>query len=336
MKRTHRLIPATATILLGLALIAAAGACGSSGGGAASSPSPSPSVATREQVTSLVDTTAAAIEKDAPGTFAAIDAGKAPYVDPQDPSLYAFVYDGQVTLVADPDPALQGKNMRGVPDAAGICFRDQLVVGGFANGSGWVQYVKEKPGASDLYSKESYYKLIRGSDGKDYVVGAGRYLGPWEAGASPNPSPTTAQPTKAAIKDFVDAAWRHAKDVGQEQAIADFEDPTGPWLHDGLYVFAYDMKGTVLTIPVDPSTKGVDRWDARDPNGTYFVRDLVNTAKSPGSGWVTYLYTNPAAGFAMQDKESYVRGVDDTWLIGAGTYAGATAEGSTGESSSGD
>lgn len=326
MRLTHRFVTVAVVVLLGGGLIAAAAACGTSSGGA--SPEPSAAAVTREQVTALVDTTCAAIEKDAAGTFAAIDAGEAPYVDPQDPSLYAFVYDGQITLVADPDASLRGTNLRGVPDEAGTCFRDQIVVGAFANGSGWVEYVKRKPGADGLYRKESYYRLVTGSDGAEYVVGAGRYLGPWDGTPSPNPSATPAQPTKAEVKEFVDSAWQHAAQVGKEQALADFMDTSGPWLRDGLYVFAYDMKGRVLGIAVDPAATGVDRWDARDPNGTYFVRELASTAQDDGSGWVTYLYTNPSAGFALQEKTSYARRVDDTWLIGAGTYAGGAGESS--------
>ena len=44
-------------------------------------------------------------------------------------------------------------------------------------------------------------------------------------------------------------------------------------------------------------------------------------AKDPGKGWVNYLYINPAQGDELQRKTSYVRRVDDTWFIGAGTYA---------------
>jgi hypothetical protein len=48
-------------------------------------------------------------------------------VDADDPSLYVFVLDPSVRLVAHPDPALQGKSMKGVPDAAGKLVRDEMV-----------------------------------------------------------------------------------------------------------------------------------------------------------------------------------------------------------------
>ena len=305
-----------------LTLAAFAAGCGSSAVQGTASPSPRETGAvTEQQVIDLVDATGAAIEKDAAATFAAINAGEAPYVDPSNPALYVFVFDRQVTIVADPDPAFQGRNMQGVPDAAGKLFRDALVAGAFADGSGWIEYVKEVPGKQGLYRKASYYKLVTGSDGVQYVVGAGRYLGPGEGTPSPSPSASAAAPSKAEVKVFVDEAWALARKVGKEKAIAAFMDTGGRFYRDGLYVFAYDMGGVVLCLPAEPSKVGDDRWDAQDPAGTYFVRDLVAVAKDPGKGWVNYLYINPAQGDELQRKTSYVRRVDDTWFIGAGTYA---------------
>ena len=307
-----------------LALAAFAAGCGSSAEQGTASPSPRETGAvTEQQVIDLVDATGAAIEKDAAGTFAAINAGEAPYVDPANPALYAFVFDRDVIAVANPDPAIRGRDMKGVPDAAGTMFRDAMVAGAFADGSGWVEYVKEEPGKQGLYRKASYYKLVTGSDGVQYVVGAGRYLGPWEGTPSPSPSAAAAAPTKAAVKALVDEALAYARKVGKKKAIAAFMDTSGPFYRDGLYIFAYNTDGVVLCLPAEPSKVGDDRWDAQDPAGTYFVRELVRMAQNHGKGWVDYLYINPAQGDELQQKTSYVRRVDDTWYIGAGTYAPA-------------
>jgi len=309
-----------ATALLATAALLTA--CGSSEGGATASPSGSGvATVTEQQVVALVDLTCGAIEKDAAGTFAAIDAGEAPYVDPRNPALYAFVFDRSVKVVANPDPAFQGRDMKGVPDATGKLFRDALVAGAFADGSGWIEYVKEEPGEKGLFRKASYYKLVTGSDGERYVVGAGRYLGPWDGTPSPGPSAAAEAPSKAEVKRFVDQAWEFARAEGKDKAIEEYMDTSGPFYRDGLYVFAYDMSGTVLCLPAEPQKVGDDRWDAQDPAGAYFVREIVGVAKDPGQGWVTYRYINPAQGDELEQKTSYVRRVDDTWLLGAGTYA---------------
>ncbi|MBI4334517.1 MAG: transporter substrate-binding domain-containing protein [Chloroflexi bacterium] len=131
---------------------------------------------TREQVTRLVEQTAADIGKDAAGTFKKVNAGEHPYRDRQDPALYVFVYDMEVTVVAHAYRAsMVGENYRGQTDTAGKKFRDEIVEGALRDGSGWVDYVTTKADESGLFFKSSYYRLARGSDGRDYAVSAGLF-----------------------------------------------------------------------------------------------------------------------------------------------------------------
>ncbi len=418
-------------------------------------PSPSASPVSERQVTGLVDSTGAALHKDAAATLAAIDAGEAPYTDPANPDLYAFVYDTGVTLVATPDAAVRGQSMTGKPDAAGKPFRDEIVAGALAKGSGWEQYVYKAPGKKGLFLKSTYYKLVTGSDGQRYVVCAGRYLGRAEvapqAGSAASTAATQADvqtfvekavayarmngkdaalaaftapggefhdgelyiyaydfdgtviahggdpslvgknligmkdpngvpvikdlvhlaedgsgwlyfmwgnplndnrvepklgyvmkvddswflgsgtygpaavkpPSKAQVKAFVDEAWTYANKVGRQQAIDVFMDKGGPFFRGELYVFADQFDGTVLCFPIEPQSVGKNLWDRRDPDGVYPVREMAAVAEDPGSGWASYKYANPAQGYQMQRKLSYVRRVDDTWFLGAGTYVPA-------------
>lgn len=439
-----------------LALPALLVGCGAATGQEPASPSPSTAAPISErQVVDLVDVTCAAIETDAPGTLAAINAGKAPYVDPSNPALYAFVFDLDVSVAANPHPEMQGQSLKGKPDAAGKLFRDEIVAGALAKGSGWEQYVYAQPGTDGLQLKTTYYKLAHGSDGRQYVVGAGRYLGPWEGTPQPSPSAsgaaTQAQvqafvekavayarthpkkqalaaftapggefhegelyiyaydysgtviahggdpklvgkdligmtdpnglpviknlvrlakdgsgwlyfmwgnplndnrvepklgyvmkvddswflgsgtygpaavkpPSKAQVKAFVDEAWTYANKVGRQQAIDVFMDKSGPFFRGELYVFADQFDGTVLCFPIEPQSVGKNLWDRRDPDGVYPVREMAAVAEDPGSGWASYKYANPAQGYQMQRKLSYVRRVDDTWFLGAGTYVPA-------------
>ena len=178
---------AGAVLALAPALVAAG--CGSSGSAASGSPSPAGEQAiTGQQVIDLVDVTGAALQKDAAGTLATINAGEAPYVDPANPALYAFVYDTHVKIVGHPEVAQQGRDMKGVPDATGKLFRDQMIARAVAAGSGWISYVREEPGKDGLFDKRAYFRLVTGSDGMDYVVGAGMYGGPYEGPAKVSPS----------------------------------------------------------------------------------------------------------------------------------------------------
>ena len=129
-----------------------------------------------QQVTDLVNSTAKDIAADTPGTLASINAGQAPYRDEIDKELYAFVFDTNVTIMANgATHSNVGKNLAGTTDVTGKAFRDEIVQGAIRNNTGWVMYTYSNPDSLGLYQKMSYYRLVNGSDGVSYVVGAGRY-----------------------------------------------------------------------------------------------------------------------------------------------------------------
>lgn len=129
-----------------------------------------------EEVIKLAEQTADDLGKDAAGTIVKINAGASPYLNPQNRALYVFVFDKYVTSVANAsNPAVIGRNFKGVPDMAGKLFRDAVVENALLKGSGWEDYVFTMPGNIGLFYKTVYYKLVTGSDGKQYIVCAGRY-----------------------------------------------------------------------------------------------------------------------------------------------------------------
>ncbi len=54
-------------------------------------------------------------------------------------------------------------------------FRDEIVAGALQNGSGWVEDIYINPVETGLYYKKTYYRLVSGSDGQQYVVCSGTY-----------------------------------------------------------------------------------------------------------------------------------------------------------------
>jgi len=130
---------------------------------------------TEEQVTTLVANTAADLAKDAAATLAKINVGEPPYKDKANPALYAFVYNTEVVMIAHPKESLVGKSFKGKPDVKGTMFRDLIVSGAIEHGTGWQDYLYQKPGETGIHPKRAYYKLIEGSDKVQYVVVAGMY-----------------------------------------------------------------------------------------------------------------------------------------------------------------
>ncbi len=129
-----------------------------------------------EVVIQLVNLTATAIETDVQGTFLEINLGEDPYKNRTHQELYVFVYDTNVTMVADADNIkLVGVNCRGKTDVTGKPFRDEIVADALQNGSGWVEYLYINPVETGLYRKKTYYQLARGSDGQQYVICCGIY-----------------------------------------------------------------------------------------------------------------------------------------------------------------
>lgn len=134
------------------------------------------SAQTSEQVVSLVKHTKAAIEKNALQTFARINRAEHPYKDKNNPSLYIFVFDTDLTVIAHAiKTKVIGKNVKGKPDVKGKKFRDEMLAIAKKDGSGWVDYYFLNPKSKKTEHKTAYIELAKGNDGKSYIVGSGMY-----------------------------------------------------------------------------------------------------------------------------------------------------------------
>lgn len=133
---------------------------------------------TDEDVMALVKQTRAAIEKNATETFAKINRAEHPYKNKDNPSLYVFVFDTDLTVVAHAiKTKVVGKNVKGKPDIKGKKFRDEMLIKAKSQGSGWVDYYFLNPKSKETEHKKAYIELAKGDDGKEYIVGSGKYFG---------------------------------------------------------------------------------------------------------------------------------------------------------------
>ena len=132
---------------------------------------------TTEEVTALVEKTSEDISKNLYQTLAKINMGEHPYKNIDNPSLYAFVLDTDLNLIAHFKTAIVGRNMKGKPDVKGKLYRDEFLAVAQKDGSGWVDYYFENPKTKKIEHKNTYVKLAKGSDGKDYIVCSGMYYG---------------------------------------------------------------------------------------------------------------------------------------------------------------
>jgi signal transduction histidine kinase len=123
----------------------------------------------------------------------------------------------------------------------------------------------------------------------------------------------------ANLTRFVDRAVAYAKEHGKDAALREFNDVNGTFIQGDLYVFAYDINGTVIALPYQKDLLGTDRTGITDSNGVKFIDRLIEVARE-GGGAVYYIYPNPADNNRQEFKISYVKPVDSTWFVGSGIY----------------
>ena len=130
-----------------------------------------------EDVTTLVQLTKQAIEKNSLQTIARINRAEHPYKNENNPSLYTFVFDTDLTVVAHPiKTAVIGKNVKGKPDSKGKDYRGEMLAKSMTDGGGWVDYYFLNPKTQKEEHKDTYFELAKGNDGKAYIVGSGKYF----------------------------------------------------------------------------------------------------------------------------------------------------------------
>ncbi len=124
--------------------------------------------------------------------------------------------------------------------------------------------------------------------------------------------------TKDEAKALTEKAAEFLKAKGKEQALAEISKSGGQFDKGAMYVFAYDMKGTVLAHPKNHALIGKNMYNIPDEDGKFFRKDIVELAKAKGSGWVDYKYLNPETK-KIGSKTTYLLKVGDVILC-CGVY----------------
>lgn len=125
-----------------------------------------------------------------------------------------------------------------------------------------------------------------------------------------------ANPQEAKI--MVEKAYAYVKENGRSEGFAEITNPVGQFVKADLYAFAVDFNGVNLADGGHPCFVGSRHFGFKDTNGKYFIREMIETAKNKGDGWIEYTWFNPETK-QIQQKTTYVKrikGMDA--LIGCG------------------
>ncbi|ABK16032.1 cache domain-containing protein [Syntrophobacter fumaroxidans] len=123
---------------------------------------------------------------------------------------------------------------------------------------------------------------------------------------------------KALAKAMVEKAAAFLNENGKEKTIAEINKPDGQFVQGELYVFAYDLNAVMLAHPKNPKLIGQSLMDKPDSKGKLFRKEIIDKAKSAGSGWVDYFYLNPQTG-KEEAKTTYLKKAGDM-VICCGAY----------------
>lgn len=117
--------------------------------------------------------------------------------------------------------------------------------------------------------------------------------------------PLFAQSDTDKATQMVQKASQYFDANGKNATLSEIENPQGQFVDGEIYVFAYDLNAVMLAHPKNPKLVGKKLMDVPDVDGKMFRKDIVDTAKNKGSGWVDYKYKNSDSG-KIESKTTYV------------------------------
>jgi signal transduction histidine kinase len=124
--------------------------------------------------------------------------------------------------------------------------------------------------------------------------------------------------TAAEAEAMVKKAIASMKSIGKEATFAEINNPKGKFTDRDLYVFVYDMNGKCVSHGQNPKMIGKELIEMKDADGKYFVKERVEIAKTKGSGWQEYKFTDPLTK-KIERKRAYVQRYEDL-IVGSGIY----------------
>lgn len=124
--------------------------------------------------------------------------------------------------------------------------------------------------------------------------------------------------TTKEAEQMVKKAIAFYKAKGQDAAFAEINNPKGQFTDRDLYVFVYDMSGKCVAHGQNLKMIGKELIDMKDADGKAFVKERIEIAKTKGSGWQDYKFTDPLTK-KIDDKRAYVEKHGDL-IFGCGVY----------------
>jgi cytochrome c len=121
--------------------------------------------------------------------------------------------------------------------------------------------------------------------------------------------------TAAEATAMVKKGIAFVKANGKEKGYAEISNKKGQFIDRDLYLVVYGLDGTVHAHGANERLIGKNVIDLRDIDGKPYVQERVDLAKSKGTFWQDYKYTNPT-NKKIEPKSMYCEKLDDTVVCG--------------------
>ena len=121
--------------------------------------------------------------------------------------------------------------------------------------------------------------------------------------------------TAAEATAMVKKGVAFAKANGKDKAYAEISNKSGQFIDRDLYLVVYGLDGTVRAHGANEKMIGKNLIDLKDIDGKEFVRERVELAKSKGTFWQDYKFTNPT-NKKIEPKSMYCEKMDDAVMCG--------------------
>jgi cytochrome c len=126
----------------------------------------------------------------------------------------------------------------------------------------------------------------------------------------------TAAEATAMVKKGVTAIKAAGKD--NAKLFAEVTAKDAKWVDRDLYLVVYGMDGVVKAHGANAKLVGNAMMDMLDIDGKPYIKERIDLAKSKGSFWQDYKFTNPTSK-KIEPKSMYCEKVDDL-VACAGIY----------------
>ncbi|MDB5945118.1 MAG: histidine kinase [Ramlibacter sp.] len=122
----------------------------------------------------------------------------------------------------------------------------------------------------------------------------------------------TAKEAEAMVKKGV----AFIKANGKEKGYAEISNKESKAFHDrDLYLAVHRLDGTCVAHGTNEKMVGKDFIDMKDIDGKEYIKERVEFARTKGSFWTDYKFSNPVSK-KIEPKTAYCERLDDTVVCG--------------------